>query len=99
MPIKNTTIYTRPDTANEFWTFTDAEKLHIDSTYIGPGMLTPGVTQLSQDTLTRTRIVTWLDQASIDAYFADPIVAAAYKEREKYCRAHSHTKSSTNQDL
>lgn len=99
MPIKNTTTFVRPDTANPFWTFTDTVQSHVDATYIVPGKLTPGLTQLSVDGLTRTRTVTWLDQAAQDAYIADPIIQAAYKEREQYCRTHSHTKTAVNQEI
>jgi hypothetical protein len=99
MPIKNTTTFTRPDTSFPFWTFSDTVQSHVDSTYVVPGKLTPGLTQLSVDTLTRTRVVTWLDQAAQDAYLDDPVIRAAYKEREQYCRDHGHTKTHINQEL
>lgn len=99
MPIKNTTTFTRPDTTSPFWGFSEATQQHVDATYIVPGKLTPGTTNLSADTLTRIRTVTWLDQASQDEYIADPIIVEAYKEREKYCRAHNHTRVSINQEV
>lgn len=99
MPIKNTTTFVRPDNTSPFWIFNETVQAHVDTTYIVPGKLTPGLTQISSDGLTRTRTVIWLDQESQDAYIADPIIQAAYKEREQYCREHSHAKTSINQEI
>lgn len=96
MTVTVTVSFTRPSTATPFYTPTADVVSHWQTAYVSTGMLVSRSDNLSQDGLTRTIVNVWKDQASLDAWRADPIRNQLMSARAAYHTTNKVTESDTN---
>lgn len=87
----------RPTTSVEFFSattfpeFEDEFKRHMFKTYMSTGKFIDTTESISADGLTKTVVTSWLSEADLTAWKADPICAAFVERYNQYCVANDIT--------
>jgi len=95
MTVTVTVSFTRPSTETTFYAPTVDVVSHWHTAYVSTGMLVSRSDTVSQDGLTRTIVNVWKDQASLDAWRADPIRNQLMSARAAYHATKKVTESDT----
>jgi len=90
MAIQLTTVNVRLNTGISWWAPTTDQKNHIKSTYDDTGKRTE-VSAAGESGLTKTKVVTYADRATKDAWDADSTVAQMVVERRAYTQTNKIT--------
>ena len=83
----------RPNTSVEFFSaalspeFEAEFKRHMFITYMSTGKFIDSVESISADSLTKTVVTTWLSEADLNTWKADPICADFVERYNQYCIA------------
>jgi hypothetical protein len=95
MPIRVTTVSTRPNTNVAFWSFDAETRAHLKAEFKDTGKLLSKTTETSADGLTRTVVRTFANKAALDEYKADPARAGAVESRDAYNTSNGTTTTTT----
>ena len=89
MAVVVTNTWVRPNTGVDWYISSEAESDYFEANFHDNNKLTVNSTTISGDGLTRTRVVTFTDDATRNEWKADSTVATFHNNRKTYCTNNS----------